>query len=340
MLSFVHSHSFVRRFFTVGMLPIAIGVAGIYVVASILIAIFLFVFGDKPDRHIRLALMLLWYLIMELVGVLTALILWVVTMFGFTMSSDRSQRVHAVVQYLWVASILGGAEIFLRTKVNFPNTVTFGSGPFIIAAQHSSFFDALIPTILIGKYSRNVIPRHVLKSDLLLSPSLDIYGNRLPNQFVNRGSKNSEREVDGVRSLANDLGSDALVIFPEGTFRTQDRYERIMQKITLSDPDRAERVRGLKYLLPIKPGGVLAMVNTNPESDLYLVAHRGFEAFGSFKKIFENIPFTDPVEIYIKKIPAEIIPNETGECLRFIDLEWLALDKWLESRVVSDASTS
>ena len=98
MLSFVHSHSFVRRFFTVGMLPIAIGVAGIYVVASILIAIFLFVFGDKPDRHIRLALMLLWYLIMELVGVLIALILWVVTMFGSTISSDRSQRVHATVQ--------------------------------------------------------------------------------------------------------------------------------------------------------------------------------------------------------------------------------------------------
>ena len=69
-----------RRFFTVGMLPIAIGVAGIYVVVSILIAIFLFIFGDKPDRHIRLALMLLWYLIMELVGVLIALILWVETM--------------------------------------------------------------------------------------------------------------------------------------------------------------------------------------------------------------------------------------------------------------------
>ena len=57
------------------MLPIAIGVAGIYVVASILIAIFLFVFGDKPDRHIRLALMLLCILTMELVGVLIALIL-------------------------------------------------------------------------------------------------------------------------------------------------------------------------------------------------------------------------------------------------------------------------
>ena len=131
-----------------------------------------------------------------------------------------------------------------------------------------------------------------------------------------------------------------MVIFPEGTFRTQERYEHIMQKITVSDLDRAERVRCLKYLLPIKPGGLLAMVNASPESDLYLVAHRGFEAFGSFKKIFANIPFTDPVEMYIKQIPSEIIPNETGECLRFIDFEWLALDKWLESRVVSDASTS
>ncbi len=44
--------------------------------------------------------------------------------------------------------------------------------------------------------------------------------------------------------------------------------------------------------------------------------------------------------MYMKQIPAEIIPNERGECLRFIDFEWLALDKWLESRVVSDASTS
>tara|TARA_B100001113_G_scaffold137495_1_gene112850 strand:+ start:1767 stop:2789 length:1023 start_codon:yes stop_codon:yes gene_type:complete len=340
MLNFVHSHSFVRRSFTIGLLPIAIGVAGLYIVGSILIGIFLFVFGDKPDRHIRLALMFFWYLIMELFGVLIALILWVVTMFGYRISSDRSQRVHALVQYLWVASILGGAKVFLRTKVEFPDAISFGNGPFIIAAQHSSFFDALIPTILIGKYSENTIPRHVLKSDLQLSPSLDIYGNRLPNQFVNRGSKNSEQEIAGVKKLANNLGSDALVIFPEGTFRTKDRYERVIRKINLSDPDRAERVSSLKYLLPIKPGGLLAMVDENPESDLFLVAHRGFEAFGSFKEIFANIPFADPVNIYIKHISAEIIPRETGECLRFIDFEWLALDKWLESRVVSNASTS
>jgi len=325
---------------TIGVLPIAIGLAGLYVVASILIGIFLFVFGDKPDRHIRLALMFLWYLIMELVGVLIALILWIVTMFGYKISSDRSQRIHALVQYLWVTSVLRGAEIFLRTKVKFPKAVSFGVGPFIIAAQHSSFFDALIPTILIGKYSKNVIPRHVLKSDLLLSPSLDIYGNRLPNQFVNRGSKNSNHEIAGVRSLANDLGSNAMIIFPEGTFRTKDRFEHVIQKIKLSDPDRAERVRNLNYLLPIKPGGLLAMMNTNTEYDLFLVAHRGFEAFGSFKEIFANIPFTNPVDIYIKHIPAETIPSETEECLRFIDFEWLALDKWLESRVVSNASTS
>ena len=105
-----------RRFFTVGVLPIAIGMAGLYVVASIFIAIFLFLFGDKPDRHIRLSLMFLWYLIMELVGVLIALILWFITMFGYTVSSDRSQRVHALVQYLWVASILGGSELFCVRK--------------------------------------------------------------------------------------------------------------------------------------------------------------------------------------------------------------------------------
>ena len=329
-----------RRFFTIGMLPIAIGIAGLYLGASILIGIFHSVSKKNGTRHTRLALMFLWYLFMELTGVLIAVLLWFGTLFGYKMSSDRSQRVHAFVQYLWVSSILIGAQIFLRTKVEFPNTFSFGDGPFIIAAQHSSFFDALIPTILIGKYSDTVIPRHVLKSDLLLSPSLDIYGNRLPNQFVNRGSQNSDHEIAGVKNLANDLGSEGMVIFPEGTFRTDDRFERVLQKIKLSDPDRAKRVQDLKYLLPIKPGGLLAMVSASPESDLFLVTHRGFEAFGSFKEIFANIPFVEPVEIRINHIPSKNIPSETMECLRFIDFEWLALDKWLESKVVSDAKTS
>ncbi|GIS34173.1 MAG: hypothetical protein Ct9H90mP5_06220 [Acidimicrobiaceae bacterium] len=39
-----------------------------------------------------------------------------------------------------------------------------------------------------------------------------------------------------------------------------------------------------------KAWGVISNGNANPESDLFLVAHRGFEAFGSFKEISQIFP--------------------------------------------------
>ena len=340
MTNFARLHPLVRRFFTIGILPIALVIVGLYFVFSIILGFLLGVRRKNPTRHTRLALMLIWYLLFELLGVLIALILWFGTIFGYKMKSSRSQDIHASVQYFWVTSVLKGASFFLRTRVQFPESVPVPNGPCVIAAQHSSFFDALIPTVLVGIYFKNVIPRHVLKSELLLSPSLDIYGNRLPNQFVNRESGNAEQEIAGIRSLANNLGSNAMIIFPEGTFYTDRRFKRIIQKITATDSDRADRISSLQNLLPVKPGGISAMLTASPESGLYLVAHRGFEPFGSFKEILANIPFNNPVEIFIKFVPPAKIPREKNALLEFIDYEWLALDTWLESKVVSDASSS
>jgi len=340
MTNFARLHPLVRRFFTIGLLPIALVIVSLYFVFSIILGFFLGVRRKNPTRHTRLALMLFWYLLLELLGVLIALMLWFGTFFGYKMKSSRSQDIHASVQYFWVTSVLKGAAFFLRTRVQFPKSVPVPNGPCVIAAQHSSFFDALIPTILVGIYFKNMIPRHVLKSELLLSPSLDIYGNRLPNQFVNRESGNADQEIAGIRSLANNLGSNAMIIFPEGTFYTERRFKRIIQKIAATDTNRADRVSSLQNLLPVKPGGISAMLTASPESGLYLVAHRGFEPFGSFKEILANIPFKNPVEIFIKSVPPSKIPREKNALLEFIDYEWLALDAWLESKVVSDASSS
>ena len=340
MTHFARLHPLARRSFTIGLLPIALVIIGLYFVISIPLGFFLEVNRKNPTRHTRLALMLFWYLLLELLGVLIALILWFGTFFGYKMNSNRSQYVHASVQYFWVTSVLRGATFFLRTRVRFPKSIPLPNGPYVIAAQHSSFFDALIPTILVGKYCKNVIPRHVLKSELLLSPSLDIYGNRLPNQFVSRESGNAEQEIAGIKSLAKDLASNALIIFPEGTFYTEHRFKRIIERIAETDSGRADRVRGLKNLLPIKPGGITAMLTASPESGLYLVAHRGFEPFGSFKQILANIPFDNPVEIFVKFVPSIKIPREKKALLEFIDCEWLALDTWLESKVMSDANSS
>ena len=104
--------------------------------------------------------------------------------------------------------------------------------------------------------------------------------------------------------------------------------------------DRSERVGVLKNLLPIKPGGLLALLDANPDSDLFLIGHNGFQPFGSFKEILKNIPFKAPIEVFIRQIPICDVPIDKSERLKFIDSEWLALDQWLETKLRNDDSTN
>ena len=317
----------------------AIAFLGIYIVVSISflpIAFFLAPFSSlkkSPSRHLRFSLMGMWYLLMEVIGVLVAFILWVGTIFGYFLDSKISHQIHASVQYFWTSLILFGARVFLNATVVFPSSDVFHSGPLIVASQHSSFFDALIPTVLLGKGGGKIIPRHVLKNDLLLSPSLDIYGNRLPNIFVTRKASNSGIDISGIKSLATDLGNNACVIFPEGTFYSKKAFSRSIEKIELVDPERAALLSALKHLLPIKPGGILGLLNSAPKADLVLVSHFGFKPFGSFKSIMENIPFKTPIEILVKRIPSSSLPLKDSDCLNYIDAEWLYIDRWLQSKV-------
>ena len=331
--------SFLRRTLILLCLPPALLLSFLYVLISMSLFPFLGIYQKitiskkSSSRHVRFSLMFTWYLLMELLGVVVAFFLWVVTICGYFLQSRISQRLHAFVQFVWASSLLFGARLFFNATIVFPSFAPFRSGPLLIAAQHSSFFDALIPTVLLGKGGGNVVPRHVLKNDLLLSPSLDLYGNRLPNVFVTRGAKNSGLEVSGVHSVTTNLGSDGCIIFPEGTFHTPEKFERAIKKIKAVDPSRAQRVNHLKHLLPIKPGGVLAMVSAAPKADLVLIGHHGFKPFGSFKEIMLNIPFKEPIEIYVKRIPPPTFPKEASTCLKFLDNEWLTIDNWLQSKI-------
>ncbi|HJM99415.1 MAG TPA: hypothetical protein QF850_04090 [Acidimicrobiales bacterium] len=277
--------------------------------------------------------MIVWYLLMECLGTIIALFLWVGTMGGYFMHSRSSQRMHALVQYLWASSLLIGVRLFFNARIIFPDCSVFNSGPLLIAAQHSSFFDALLPTVLLGKGGGSIVPRHVLKSGLLLSPSLDFYGNRLPNKFVGRSSTTHDLDISGVYSIGKELHKDACVIFPEGTFYSPKRFTKAIEKLQVSDPERSGKVAQLNHLLPLKPGGILALLSSAPNADLIMIGHYGLSSFGSFKEIINNIPFQNPIEIYVKRIPSSSLPSDTSSCLKFIDNEWLNIDNWLQSKI-------
>ncbi len=283
---------------------------------------------DFLFRLIRMSLMVTWYLIMECFGVFVALVLWVSTCGGYFVRAQWSQHTHGRVQYVWTTSILFGVRVFLGGHVVYPNCSDLQDGPFIIVAQHRSFFDATIPSVLTGMAGGDVILRHILKSDLLISPSLDMFGHRLPNYFVTRNSGNREKELKSIQALSQDLGSDACVIFPEGTFYSSKRFEKALSHIRKTDPGRLGRVQGLQHVLPIHSGGLQSLIETAPEADLVFIGHHGFEAFGSFREILQNIPFLTPIHIYIKRVSNTDIPTDESQRLKFLDEKWLEIDQW------------
>jgi len=274
--------------------------------------------------------MLAWYLLLECLGVLSAGTLWILSGGGLLKNARWMQRLHGKVQYRWTSGLLFGAKIFLNANINFPDCSPLRSGPMIIISQHRSFFDACIPSVLIGKAKGRIVLRHVLKSELLLSPSLDLFGHRLPNYFVTRKSPNSDKEISAIRSLGLGLDSDACVIFPEGTFYSKRRFAASLAEIEKTDRERLLRVQKLRHVLPIRTGGILALLDATPDADLVVIGHSGFERFSSFQDIFRNVPFTSPINITLKRIPHTEIPANDRDRVKFLDEQWLDIDLWNE----------
>ncbi|MDG2300177.1 MAG: 1-acyl-sn-glycerol-3-phosphate acyltransferase [Acidimicrobiales bacterium] len=325
----------IRRSILISILPIALGffIGGLAVFILLIPSVLIKTRSKHTNdlfRFGRVTAMLAWYLLLECLGVLSAGTLWILSGGGLLKNARWMQRLHGKVQYRWTSGLLFGAKIFLNANINFPDCSPLRSGPMIIISQHRSFFDACIPSVLIGKAKGRIVLRHVLKSELLLSPSLDLFGHRLPNYFVTRKSPNSDKEISAIRSLGLGLDSDACVIFPEGTFYSKRRFAASLAEIEKTDRERLLRVQKLRHVLPIRTGGILALLDATPDADLVVIGHSGFERFSSFQDIFRNVPFTSPINITLKRIPHREMPANDNDRVKFLDEQWLDIDLWNE----------
>lgn len=292
--------------------------------------------GPRRLRFTRLLGMALNYAVCEWIGVIVAFLLWIATGFGIAMQRPWSRRAHYAVQRWWGGAVFAAAERWLGVRVEIDSGELVRHGPFIIAARHASFIDALLPTILLSAQSP-ALARHVLKQELAWDPCLNIYGHRHPNHFVERGAADRTTELTAIEALAATSAGEALVIFPEGTFRSAARASRVLERFAEREPDRAARL-DLRHLLPPRPGGISALMQGCPEADLVLVAHTGFEPFGSFRAIIDNVPFSAPVRIKLWRVPADDIPDEADARLALIDDWWQRMDDWIEESAAADVA--
>ncbi|MFM8302929.1 MAG: 1-acyl-sn-glycerol-3-phosphate acyltransferase [Actinomycetota bacterium] len=251
-----------------------------------------------PRRLPRTRLMgfAVWWAWLEIMGLTYA---------GWLFLTGRAHALPAnfALQRWWANGLVVGLRLTCRLTLEPRHLEVLTPGPVIVLPRHASLADALLSAWFVTR--PGLLPRYVLKRELLVDPCLDVAGNRIPNHFLDRQAVDSQPELDAIRALATEVDGpdDCMVIFPEGTRANPEKRARGLARIAERSPERAARLGALRHLNPPRPAGTLAVLDGAPDADVVIMAHAGFEGLDTFGGILKRIPGAAPIILDCVRIP-------------------------------------
>jgi len=284
-------------------------------------------------RTFRIAVFVTAYIALEIAGLLGMFALWVGSGFGARLRSPRMVDAHYGFMRWWLRTIDKVTRKVFRLRVHIEDRPTPRPGPILVFCRHAGPGNSLllIGTLLVG-YQRK--PRIVMLAKLQWEPLYDIMLNRLPNRFIRHDPSRRELYLDAITGLATGLGDqDAFVLFPEGkdfTPRVRRRAIDYLRSKGLSEA--AERAERMEHVLPPRHNGVAAAMRGAPEADIVLVAHSVLEEIGSFKTLWNRIPFGQPIVAHYWRLPQSEVPREQQELIDWLYEWWERIDQWIVER--------
>ncbi len=294
---------------------------------------------DLAKRRIRLptvrvALFLLQYAINDSIEILLAPIYWTLAGFGTRLHQPASVARHDRLQQWSIDVLARRAEqlLGLRLDIDSASEAALTPGPVIVLCRHVNIVDASLPTLL---YQRlGYCTRGVIMAELLADPGFDLIYGRTGSVFIPRD--NGPQAIAMVRELGRHVDSTtAVVIFPEGRLFRRDRLERATARLTVENPERATRLAALGHVLPPRPGGVLALLDSIV-ADVVVVAHTGLDQYGSFAELANAVPLSETIKVRAWRIPADQIPTGEGERIAWLDEQWVLVNE----QVAQDARSA
>lgn len=316
-------------------LPIRLLTNGVVIIAALVIVglfplwLVLAVVADAltdwgRHRQLRVLLMFTVLVLNEIFGLICMFALWVATGFGVFMHSERSYLAHGRLHGRWTRNIAAATQRLLAAPITITGLDQLDPAPCILMQRHASLLDAVMPSVMLTSGDPHA-PRHVMMRELRFDPCIDALGHRTPNHFVDRDA-GGPKELAAITKVGKTLGpTGSGVIFPEGNFRTEKRYERAVESIGKRNPELAERAKRLRHVMPPRPGGIGALLKASPGTDVVVVAHVGFEGFATIKDIATRAPIGRPVEFKLKRVPRSEIPTEDPAFTNWLfdQYEWI-----------------
>lgn len=286
-------------------------------------------------RALRLLAFALFYLAMELLGLIAALGLWIASGFGARIRSPRFVTWHyALLRWALRALVVAAEWLFELKIVEEPGReakLLRKDRPVIVMSRHAGPGDSFLLTHEILANDRR--PRIVLKDTLQLDPFIDVVLNRLPNRFICTDPRRRQPEDDPVAAiadLAETMGpADALLIFPEGGNFTEQRRIRAIERLrSHGELVGAARAEALVHVLPPRQAGAFAALDGCSSADAVFVAHAGLDGLDTVADLWHAIPQNNTLTVSWQTVPREEVPSATARG-DWLDSEWSEIDRWV-----------
>ncbi len=285
----------------------------------------------QPAMTTRLMALGFVFFATELIGLWRLLLSWIRAGWG----RDRSRlRAEAwPIQIWWARTLFRAVLRVFAIDLIVSGQKSASPGPVIAMFRHASIVDNLLPAVLLTA-DLGIRLRWVVKRELLTLPSLDVAGKRLPNYFVDREAADVRQELRGIKALAADLDDDeGVLIFPEGTRFTSQRRLRALKRMRQAGDAMAERAAGLEFLMPPRPGGTLALLDSG--ADVVVGVHQGLEGFAKLGDLWSGELVGRTVAVRLTRIDAAAIPRGRKERVDWLYDLWAELDSWIAAQVGS-----
>jgi 1-acyl-sn-glycerol-3-phosphate acyltransferase len=318
-----------RRLITVPMLLV---VTALWLAAGVIVLPVFFVadlIARRPLLWCRFYISLAVIIAGQLYGIGGMFVIWLIS--GFGRNYQRCNDLSARWTGYWGQWNLNVLTRVYNMRFTVEGSEVLRDGPTILMSRHASIIDTIMPLGLV-QHRHGVRLRIVLKHELLYSATVDTIGHRVPTAFVKRSSGNVERELAAVRKMATGMhAQESVLIFPEGTRYTPAKQADVLSKLQAKDPVAAARAAQLTHVLPLRPGGVLALLDQLPDADVVFCAHTGFEAGAHLEDFFAGGLYAADVHVKYWRVAASAIPTESSARMAFLHNEWLKVNAFVAS---------
>jgi 1-acyl-sn-glycerol-3-phosphate acyltransferase len=307
----------------------------VLLIAALTVDVVLWLRRRKPFAAVRLLALLWWFLMGELYGLLGLAVIWVLS--GGRDGARRRDRVYRLKRS-WLASHLAGVRVLFGLRFEVEGLELAGPGPVLVMIRHASIIDNALPDVILGR-AHGLGFRFVIKRELQMLPTIDIGGRWVPTLFVRRASGDTAAELDRIRALTVNMSAhDGLLIYPEGTRCTAEKLARAKAIIAERQPEIAPLAARLRYLLPPRLGGTIALLESARGADVVIFGHVGLDGFEYISDIWSGRLVGTTVRLRFWRFPAAEVPLGRDELIAWLYERWQELDDWVgETRSVGSA---